>query len=310
MQKVLVCGIPTETPLALVIGELQTLKVQVVIFNQREIENTDIEFSVSRGEISGRLSFYDAGYALEDFNGIYSRIMDYRCLPELRNEQAHSDRLVHAARFHEALNEWLEIADARVVNRTSAMSSNASKPYQAQCIRQFGLEIPETLITNVPEAALEFNRTHGRTVYKSISGIRSIVHEFEEKDRDRLNQIRWCPVQFQQFIEGSNVRVHVVGNHVISTAIQSEAIDYRYSSRQTGIPAALAPYEIDESIAERCVSLTKSLGLAFSGIDLKITADGRVFCFEVNPSPGYSYFEQGSGQRISKMVAAYLAEGG
>jgi glutathione synthase/RimK-type ligase-like ATP-grasp enzyme len=307
VSRVLVCGIPSETPLALVIGELQALNAHVVILNQREIENTDIEFSVSREGISGRLSFYDAGYALESFAGIYARIMDYRGLPELRNEPAHSDKLMHAARVHEALNDWLEIAHARVVNRTSAMSSNASKPYQAQCIRRFGLEIPETLITNVPEAALEFNRTHGRTIYKSISGIRSIVHEFEETDKERLAQIRWCPVQFQQFIEGSNVRVHVVGDRVISTAVRSEAIDYRYSSRQTGIPAVLEPYELDESTAERCVLLTKSLGLAFSGIDLKITADGRVFCFEVNPSPGYSYFEQGAGQPVSKMVATYLA---
>jgi len=309
VSRVLVCGIPSETPLALVIRELQALKVHVVVLNQREVEHTDIEFSVSGQLVRGRLSFYDAGYPLESFAGIYARIMDYRGLPELRNEQPDSEKLRHAAHVHQVLNDWLEIARGRVVNRTSAMSSNASKPYQAQYIRRFGLEIPETLVTNVPEAAIEFNRTHGRTIYKSISGIRSIVHEFEEADRERLAQIRWCPVQFQQLIEGRNVRVHVVGDRVAATAIQSRAVDYRYSSRQTGDPAVLEPFELEASIADRCVSLTKSLNLAFSGIDLIITADGRVFCFEVNPSPGYSYFEQGAGQPISKMVAEYLAGG-
>jgi hypothetical protein len=32
-----------------------------------------------------------------------------------------------------------------------------------------------------------------------------------------------------------------------------------------------------------------------------------VFCFEVNPSPGYSYFEANTGQPIARAVARYLA---
>jgi hypothetical protein len=48
------------------------------------------------------------------------------------------------------------------------------------------------------------------------------------------------------------------------------------------------------------------LGLVFAGIDLKITPDDRVFCFEVNPSPAYSYYENHTGQAISSAVAYCL----
>ena len=40
---------------------------------------------------------------------------------------------------------------------------------------------------------------------------------------------------------------------------------------------------------------------------LKITPDNQVYCFEVNPSPGFSYFEAHTEQPIANAVARYLA---
>ena len=57
------------------------------------------------------------------------------------------------------------------------------------------------------------------------------------------------------------------------------------------------------------VRLAEGLGLAFAGIDLKITPDNRVYCFEVNPSPAFSYYEANTGQPIARAVAEYLAAG-
>jgi glutathione synthase/RimK-type ligase-like ATP-grasp enzyme len=70
------------------------------------------------------------------------------------------------------------------------------------------------------------------------------------------------------------------------------------------------PVEFDQNLAARCVALTASLGLAFAGIDLKVTAHGEVYCFEVNPCPAYSFYEQSTGQRISRALAAWLAQRG
>jgi glutathione synthase/RimK-type ligase-like ATP-grasp enzyme len=55
------------------------------------------------------------------------------------------------------------------------------------------------------------------------------------------------------------------------------------------------------------VRLAKTLGLPFTGIDLKITAQSCVYCFEVNPSPAFSYYEELTGQPISQALALYLA---
>ena len=57
------------------------------------------------------------------------------------------------------------------------------------------------------------------------------------------------------------------------------------------------------------MALARGLGLPFAGIDLKVAPDGRVVCFEVNPSPGFSYYEANTGQPIAAAVAEYLACG-
>jgi hypothetical protein len=43
---------------------------------------------------------------------------------------------------------------------------------------------------------LEFQREHDALIYKSISSVRLIVHQLDAADKDRLENIRWCPAQF------------------------------------------------------------------------------------------------------------------
>jgi glutathione synthase/RimK-type ligase-like ATP-grasp enzyme len=306
---ILLCGIPSESPLALVREQLEQLHIPYVLFNQRRFQDTELAFEIQDGRIKGLMRVDGAAYRLEDFQGVYTRLMDDQMLPELKDEPQHSVMRQRSRALHATLTHWSEITPARVVNRAAPQGSNFSKPYQGQLILDEGIRIPETLITNDPELVRSFQERHGRIVYKSISGIRSIVQSLEEKDLSRLGQIRWCPTQFQEFIDGTNVRVHVVGREVFATAVSTEATDYRYAQQQVGDSAQLTAIELPAELAEKCVRLAARLGLAFAGIDLKITPDDRVYCFEVNPSPAFSYYEANTGQPIAHALARYLAEG-
>lgn len=306
---ILLCGIPSETALVLVREELERLAARVVVFNQRAFETCELEYEVVRGEVSGTLRLDGRRFALEEFEGVYTRVMDEQRLPELRGEPPMSPARRRARRLHRVLSEWIEIAPARVVNRARPQGSNASKPYQAQLIRAQGFAIPETLITNDPELVREFLAQHGRVVYKSVSGTRSIVQLLGPADLERLDRIRWCPVQFQAYVVGTDVRVHVVADEVFATAVRSAAIDYRYALRQQLDAAELEPIELPEALAERCVALAAALELPFAGIDLRLSATGEATCFEVNPSPAYSYYELGAGQPIARSLARYLLGG-
>ncbi len=304
---ILVCGIPSETPLRMVTSRLKDLDVPLVLFNQREFADCEMWFEINDAQVAGELRIGNRTYKLEDFTAVYPRMMDDRFLPELAAESSGSSLRNYCRSFHDTLMRWMEIAPALVVNRCAPMASNSSKPYQAQLIRQEGFLVPESLITNDPELVREFRARHGRVIYKSISAVRSIVQELSDEDEERLERIRWCPTQFQAFVEGTNLRVHTIGGEAFATAIRSDATDYRYAARQMGESADLREVVLSDELTERCLRLSRSLKLEFAGIDLKVTPDDEVYCFEVNPSPAFSYYEANTGQPISAAVARHLA---
>jgi hypothetical protein len=304
---ILLCGIPTEPPLARVARELERLGVPTVVFNQREAVGGRVAFELDAAGVRGELRLDGRSLRLEDVAAVYVRLMDDRVLPELADEPPDSPARTACRELHDALYRWIEITPARVVNRSSAMASNGSKPYQAQLIAAAGFAVPETLVTNDPELVRAFLAEHGRVVYKSISGSRSIVQELTAADLGRLGDIGWCPVQFQAYVPGVDVRVHVIGGRVFATRVTSGATDYRYAGLDGGRPARLEAIELPAEAAQRCVELTRSLGLRFSGIDLRMTADGEAVCFEVNPSPAYAYYESHTGQPIAAALARHLA---
>jgi hypothetical protein len=99
---------------------------------------------------------------------------------------------------------------------------------------------------------------------------------------------------------------HVVGTEVYASAIATNVPDYRYAHRQGG-DARVYGIDLADELADRCTRLAAALALPFAGIDLKLTPDGHAVCFEVNPSPAYSYYQAGTGQPISRALARYLA---
>lgn len=301
---VLLLGVPDEPPLALAASALRDQGLPFLVWDQRRIATSRCEVWIDDQGLRGLLECPDWRLPLEQVLGAYTRLAAWPALPELEGRAADDPLVAHAAALHQALDAWLESTPARVVNRSAANDSNNSKPFQSLCIRQHFF-VPDTLVTNDPQAALAFCQAHARTIYKSISGERSIVTEFGPADLDRLPLLRNAPLQLQALVEGFDVRVHVVGDTVFATRILSTAIDYRYDHSSGG--AAFSAFELPGDVAEACVQLAREMALGLAGIDLRFAPDGRVYCFEVNPSPAYSAFESETGQPISRALAAYLA---
>ena len=69
----------------------------------------------------------------------------------------------------------------------------------------------------------------------------------------------------------------------------------------------MTPVELPPAVADACVSVTRELGLTMSGIDLKRTPNDEWYCFEVNPSPAYSFFQELGGQPIADALVKLLA---
>jgi glutathione synthase/RimK-type ligase-like ATP-grasp enzyme len=239
-------------------------------------------------------------------SGVYVRSHESRSIAA--SAGAGEDVRRHAAELDDLVTTWLDVTPALIVNSFAAMASNGSKPYQLSLIAKAGFAVPDTLLTTDIDAVRAFRERHGDIIYKSTSGVRSIVSRLKDEDMSRLEDLRWCPTQFQDYIAGRDYRVHVVRDEVFATEIISEADDYRYGGRQ-GHAVELKAYALPDDCAARCRALAASLSLAVAGIDLRRTAGGAWVCFEVNPSPAFSFYEQATHQPIAEAIAALLAEG-
>jgi hypothetical protein len=245
---------------------------------------------------------------LEELSGAYVRYpgLEGRIMPSNLNPELAS------ALFGECdmgLAALLETLPCPVINRRAGGISNNSKPYQAIHIRQCGFRTPPTLVTNDPAAAMRFYEEYsGQVIYKSISGVRSIVRQMTAEHIVRLPLLRHAPVQLQALIPGHEVRVHTVGDLLFATRIDSEAVDYRYA-RDQGLTVRMEPTTLPPAVAAACLRVAREFRLLFTGIDLKQTPAGEYYCFEVNPSPGFLVYEQYSGQPISSALATLLRNG-
>jgi glutathione synthase/RimK-type ligase-like ATP-grasp enzyme len=277
----------------------------VVMLNQHAFVDTALDLSVG-GAIQGKLRVGSTEIALEAITSVYVRPYDVRQLPDLERHGPDSPLWRHAVELDDALQSWAEVTPALVINRPSAMASNGSKPYQATLIRAAGFEVPDTLVTTDPAAALAFRERHGSVIYKSVSGIRSIVSRFGDGHLERLKDIANCPTQFQEYVAGTDWRVHVVGDEVFASEIICDSDDYRYSARAGGVTEIRAA-TLSSSLAARCRKLATALGLQVAGIDLRRSEAGQWVCFEVNPSPGFTFYQQETGQPISDAIACLLA---
>ncbi|SMO86702.1 ATP-grasp domain-containing protein [Gracilimonas mengyeensis] len=300
-------GIPSQPSLTYIISAFEKEKVTPVVINQRELPYARLEASVYDGVFSGVLKTQSQTVSLDTARSVYSRFMDYRYLPAVENKSNDHPLAVHTQQIHSQLSVWLATTQALVVNPADGISTNYSKPYQLQKIQEAGFSIPDTLVTSDPEEVQRFKEGQGEVIFKSISSIRSIVKKLKAEDMERLKHILWCPVQFQQYIPGDNIRVHVVGNQCFATRITTSAtVDYRYSSSNDD--PVFSPMKLPDEVEEKCVKLTKALGLVISGIDFKHHPDGAYYCLEVNPTPAFSYYESRTDQPISTAIAQLLME--
>ena len=226
--------------------------------------------------------------------------------PPLQTQGRKVLRWRHATEVDDILSSWSEMTPAFVVNRLGLTASNSSKPYQLKQIQSLGFSVPETLVTTDPIAAQAFWEHHGTVIYKSVSAIRSRVARLRPEHAQRLADISACPTQFQQYIPGADCRVHVVGDQLFATEVLCDADDYRYPGQH---PFEVRACCLPSDLADRCRRLAAAMQLSVAGIDLRRTSEGDWFCFEVNPSPGFTFYEAAANQPIAKAIAELLASG-
>ena len=298
-------GLASDGPLASVRDALARSRAPSVFLDQRELAKATLSLTLD-GSVRGTIESPGASVDLASVTAAYIRPYDVRQVLSASGTDDDPTCVHRALELEDALGSWSEATPGLVVNRPSAMASNNSKPLQLAMIRAVGFDVPDTLVTTDATAALQFWERHGAVIYKSVSGVRSIVRKLGPEHRGRMKDVSHCPTQLQEYVAGTDFRVHVVGDEVYACEIESTADDYRYPERQRASVTFRAS-SVPGPIAELCRRVTASLNLVVSGVDLRRTPGGRWVAFEVNPSPGFTVYEEATGHPIAASIASLMA---
>jgi hypothetical protein len=214
-------------------------------------------------------------------------------------------------------NLWASMACRWVPGPPDVLRRGAMKYHQLRLAAEMGVTVPDTIITNDPDEAIEFYRVHdGRIISKMMGNYlasgRVRLFRFTEKlttsSLAHFGVLRQCPMQFQAYVEKKReLRVTVIGEHVFAAEIDSQAthrtrFDYRRYQRGT-------PYRVHEMPARMvqfCRDLTRRLGLLYGAIDFIVTPDDDYVFLEINPNGQYLWTEGSTGMPITDHLCALL----
>ncbi len=200
------------------------------------------------------------------------------------------------------LETLLKVLPARWVNGWHAQQLHRTKPVQLQSVARLGLAIPATIVTNDAEMVKQFVAEHGRCIFKPVQGgAHARYVESQHLTDEHLSLLRLAPVTIQEFIEGTNIRIFVAGQEVYACEIRTPCLDYR-DDPQPRILVHTLPTEV----IQQCRTAARELDLLWTGMDFRLTPDGRYVFLEANPSPMFLGFEKATGLPLTEALVKLL----
>jgi glutathione synthase/RimK-type ligase-like ATP-grasp enzyme len=221
-----------------------------------------------------------------------------------------------------ALADVLATMDAAFVPaRPELITLAAHKNRQLVLAGRHGFEVPTTVTGNDPDAFLDLvAESDGPVITKRCAPGARMVDEdgvaigrftqpVRPADLVHVEALRDCPVIAQAYVaKALELRVTVVGDRVFSAAIDSQSSNHaRHDWRRAIEVTPMRTHPLSDDVSDRCIGLTRDLGLHYAAIDLILTPDGRYVFLEVNPTGQYLWIEHATGLPISAALADLLA---
>jgi len=212
----------------------------------------------------------------------------------------------------QAVYGMLDGLDCPWVNPRGADDTGHHKPWQWSMAQRVGLRVPRTLVTNRPDDARRFVAEVGlgRTVFKAFLASLDAWRETRlvtAEDIDRIDLVRLAPVIFQEYVDGVDLRITIVGDRLFPCAIDARRTSYPFDMRMVVGEASVAPTELPRDVERRLLRLMRRLDLHYGAVDMRRTEAGEHFFLEVNPAGQWHFVEHRTGLPISEAIADELA---
>jgi ATP-grasp ribosomal peptide maturase len=204
------------------------------------------------------------------------------------------------------------------VNHPARLADAAYKPAQLVAARRCGLLVPETLITQDPEAVRAF-AANGTTVTKILGsntileeGVRKVAFTrvVNEADLADLRGVDITTHLFQRWVpKAYEARVVVIGGHITAAAIHAanaeSYVDWRADYDSSSYELIDPPAEVVTGIRQ----LMGVLDLRYAALDFVIDPDDQWIFLEINAGGQFGWIEDKTGAPLTDQIADLLAKG-
>lgn len=192
----------------------------------------------------------------------------------------------------------------RWVNGWQGFKLHQTKPAALAMVAKLGMAIPATVLTNDPEQVRDFALRHTRPIFKPVQGgahTRPITAA--HLNEENLKNLAYAPVTLQEEIVGTNIRVFVAGERVMACEVIADTLDFRDT-----VDPRIVKHDLPNDMATLCKRIATTLGLLWTGIDLRLTREGRYVFLEANPSPMFLGFQSRCGLPLTEALAELLLQ--
>jgi ribosomal protein S6--L-glutamate ligase len=206
---------------------------------------------------------------------------------------------------------WIEQRGIPVVNSARAIERSVDKFYTTALLQEAGLPVPETVVCDRADPAMEAIRrmlaSGGEVIVKPIFGsmghglVRIADAEVAWRVIRPLEQMR-AVFYVQRAIDsgGRDVRLFVVGGRVVG-AIERTAPpgDWRTNVARGGAARAIEP---SSEWKDYALTAARAVGADYAGVDLLESRSGEVFLLEVNGIPGWKGLQSATGIDVASSI--------
>lgn len=207
------------------------------------------------------------------------------------------------------------------INDVFKIREAENKLYQLEIAKDIGFEIPETILSN----DVGFIKDNFKQINKENLIIKPVrTGNIDPKNADKViftseintkeityDNIKCFPAYIQRKIpKRADLRSIVVNDTVFTAEILSQNVedaktDWRKSSKILEHRQFSLPLEIEQ----KCIEITKSLGLIYSAIDFALDENGKYIFLECNPNGQWAWIENRLRFPISEAIERLLIDG-
>jgi RimK family alpha-L-glutamate ligase len=205
----------------------------------------------------------------------------------------------------------IEERGVAVMNSPRAIERTVDKFYTTALLHEAGLPVPETVVCEKAQDAMDAVSQMGDVVIKPIFGSmgRGMMRVSDPdlafraaRALEELNAVFY--VQRAVDHGGRDVRVFVIGGRVLGAIERlAPAGDWRTNVTRGG---SARPLDLPPAWEQLALGAADVVGADYAGVDLLPATDGSVFILEVNGIPGWQGLQRATGIDVADAIVQHL----